>query len=72
MSILDKNSSYYQRLITDMQTSWIYRSLAWVTPRQAGWFFCGSALVTIFLFFISVYGDNTNYIYSDLFMVMLF
>jgi len=49
MSIFDKNSPDYQRFTTSMQTSWTYRSLAWVTPRQAGWVFCGSALLMVFL-----------------------
>ena len=71
MSTPDKNSSYYQRLITNMQTSWVYRSLAWVTPRQAGLVFCGSALLTIILIILSIYGDNTNYTYSNLAMVMI-
>jgi hypothetical protein len=57
--------------MTSKQTSWIYCSLAWVTPRQAGWVFCGSALVTIFLIFLSIYGDNTNYTHSDLAMITL-
>jgi heme/copper-type cytochrome/quinol oxidase subunit 2 len=50
---------------------WNYRSLAWVTPGQAGWVFCGSALLTIFLIFLSIYGDNTNYFYTHLALVML-
>jgi len=71
MSILDKNSPYYQQLISNMQTSWIYRSLAWVTPRQAGWVFCGSALLTVILIFLSIYGDNSDYTYTYLAMVLL-
>jgi hypothetical protein len=58
--------------MTSKQTSWIYRSLAWVTPGQAGWVFCGSALVTMFLIFLSIYIVNTNYTYSNLAMVMAF
>src|SRR5271169_3215328 len=53
------------------QTSWIYRSLAPVTPRQAGWVFCGLALLTIVLVFFSIYGNNTNYTYSNLAVILL-
>ena len=70
MSILDKNDPYYQQFIKNMQTSWTYRCLEWVTPRQAGWVFCGLALLTIFLVLLSIYGDNTNYTYTYLAMVM--
>ena len=69
MSILDKNSPEYQRFKGNMQTSWLYRSLAWVTPRHAGWVFCGSALLTFFLFLIIIYSDNPNYTYILLYMV---
>lgn len=71
MSILDGNSQYFQRFLKDMQTSWIYRCLARVTPRQAGWVFCGSALMTSILFFLSINERNTQYTYTYLFMVML-
>lgn len=70
MSIFDKNSPEYQRFRTNMKTSWIYRSLAWVTPRQAGWVFFGSALVTIILFFFAINENITQHTYSDLFVVM--
>lgn len=46
------------------QTSWIYRSLAPVTPRQVGWVFCGMALLTIILLLLSIYGNDTNNTYS--------
>lgn len=62
MSILAKNNLYF---------FWIYRSLAWVTPRQAGLVFCGSVLVTIFLFFFAITENITQRTYSDFFMVML-
>jgi len=71
MSILDGNSPYFQQFLKDMQTSWVYRSMAWVTLRQAGWIFFGLAVVTIFLVLLSIYGDNTNYFYSDLTIVMV-
>ena len=71
MSILDKTSPYYQRFITDMKTSWTYRSLAWVTPRLAGWVFCGSVLVTAILIFFGMKENSTQHTYSDLSMVML-
>jgi uncharacterized membrane protein (DUF4010 family) len=72
MSILDKDSPDYQQLITHMQTSWIYRSLAWVTPAQAGWVFCGSALLTVIFLFLAINVDNPiQYTFAFLFMVML-
>lgn len=67
---LRESDLYYQQFIKNMQTSWTYRSFSWVTPRQAGWVFCGLALLTIFLVLLSIFGDNTNYTYSDLAMVM--
>lgn len=72
MSIFDKDSPEYQQFIADRKTSWLYRSLAWVTPRQAVWVFCGSALLTVFLILLSIYGDNTNYTISNLAMIILF
>jgi hypothetical protein len=56
--------------MTSLQTSWIYRSLAWVTPRQAGLVFCGSALVTIIFAFILTIDSNPKYHFFILFMVM--
>ena len=70
MSIFDKNSPYYQRFITDMQTSWTYRCLAWVTTRRAGWIFCGSALVTAILIYFGINENSTQHTYTDLSMVM--
>jgi len=57
--------------MTSKQTSWTYRSLAWVTPELAGWVFCGSVLLTIFLFSFAINESSTQRTYSDLFMVML-
>jgi hypothetical protein len=70
VTIPNKNSPFYQRLITNMQTSWIYRCLAWVTTRRVGWIFCGSALVTAILIFFGISENSTQHIYSDLSMVM--
>jgi len=72
MSILDEDSPDYQQLIILMQTSLIYRSLAWVTPAQAGRVFCGSALLAVIFRFLAVYVDNPfQYTFAFLFMVML-
>lgn len=69
MSIFDGNSPEYQQFIADMKTSWLYRSLARVTPRQAGWVFCGSALLMIFLIIFSIFGNNANYTFIFFYMI---
>jgi hypothetical protein len=45
--------------MTIHQTAWTYRSLARVTPRQAGWVFCILAVLTVTLILISIITNNT-------------
>jgi hypothetical protein len=72
MSILDENSPDYQQLISFMETSVIYSSLAWVTPAHAARVFCGSALLTVIFHFLAINTDNHfQDICAFLFMVTL-